>query len=332
MTAIVDFRHPGVLITAALLTALLASSGSAAEATQASDRAWTPPRTPEGHPDLQGIWTSGTATPFERPADLSTERLTKEQAAALEQRTEDNRTHKSIDPNEVGHDNEAFIDVGYKVLPSLQPSLIVLPSDGRVQLTAEAERRRDYNLTRYDSYESMSPWDRCITRGPTGLLPASYNNGYQIVQNATHVLIFTEMVHEARAIPIDGGAHADSRIRTWSGDSRGRWEGATLVVDTTNFHDRGWLTTHTGSGRVRGVPHSEALHIVERFTRVGDDGLQYEITIDDPPMFASPWTAKLVFERDEGYRIYEYACHEGNQATELILRGERVQEQRSSER
>jgi hypothetical protein len=291
------------------------------------------PLTAHGHPDLQGIWTNSTATPFERPLDLAGQTsLTPTQAAALEQRAEDFRTHKSIKATEVGHDYEANIDINVKVLPTMQTSLVVEPADGRIPFRPEAERKRDYNLNNYDSYESMSPWDRCITRGPAPLLPANYNNGYQIVQTPTHVVIIAEMIHEARVIPLDGSPHSNTRIKTWAGDSRGHWEGSTLVVDTTNFNDRGWLITHNGAGRVRGVPYSESLHIVERFTRVSADTLDYEITIDDPKMFTSPWKVSLPFKRDDGYQIFEYACHEGNSATDAILRGARVQEEAASKK
>jgi hypothetical protein len=285
------------------------------------------PLAADGHPDLQGTWTNSTATPFERPAELAGQTsLTAAQAATFEQRGEDFRTHRSIKATEVGHDNEAFIDVGIKVLPTMQASLVVDPADGRYPLRPEAERKRDYNLTNFDSYESMSPWDRCITRGPAPLLPANYNNGYQIVQTPGYVVILAEMIHEARVIPLDTKPHLDKRIRSWAGDSRGHWEGATLVVDTTNFNDKGWLITHNGAGRLRGVPYSEALHLVERFTRVSADTLNYEITIEDPSIFTSPLKVSLPFKRDDAYQIFEYACHEGNGATDAILRGARVQE------
>jgi hypothetical protein len=318
--------------SAASLLALLAAAPFAAAnaADRQHSKAAGVPRTPDGHPDLQGIWTSGTATPLERPDDLAPgERLNEAQAATLEQRAADFRSHKSTKPGDVGHDNEAFLDV-QKVLPTMQNSLVVSPADGKVPLTPEAERRRDFNLTNYDGFESMSPWDRCITRGPASLLPAAYNNGYQIVQTPTHVVIMTEMIHEARIIPIDGSPHADARIRSWEGDSRGHWEGATLVVETTNFNGKGWLTTHNGSGRVRGVPYTEDLRMVERFTRTDANTLNYEMTIEDPTMYRSAWTASFPMQRDGGYQIYEYACHEGNTATEMILRGARVQEQQDA--
>jgi hypothetical protein len=290
--------------------------------------AWAQPLTSDGQPDLQGIWTNGTLTPFERPAGLAGKAfLTEAEAAdaerqATERRANPNRPRR---PGEVGGDNEAFVDSGYKVTSTRQTSLVV-DRDGRIPLTPEAERRRNANLESVDSFETLSPWDRCITRSITGLFPAGYNNGYQIVQSPGYVVIVAEMIHEARIIPIDGRPHAPSSVRSWLGDSRGRWEGRTLVVDTTNFVGRGWFSTHAGSGRLRGVPQTEALHLVERFTRTDPDTLIYEVTIDDPGVYTSSWKVSLPFRRDDGYRIFEYACHEGNKATELTLRGARTLE------
>jgi hypothetical protein len=134
------------------------------------------------------------------------------------------------------------------------------------------------------------------------------------------------MIHEARVVPLDGRPHVQASVKQWTGDSRGRWDGATLVVDTTNFHDRGWLATHAGAGRLRGVPQSDALHIVERFTRVDADTISYQMTVDDPNVYSTPWTFSLPLVRSDAYQIYEYACAEGNQAVALMLRGARTLE------
>jgi hypothetical protein len=176
-----------------------------------------------------------------------------------------------------------------------------------------------------DSYESMSPWDRCITRSPTLMLPAGYDNGTQIIQTPGYVVIVSEMIHEARIVPI-GGPPADPRIRSWTGTPRGRWEGDTLVVDSTNFTDKGWVSTHAGSGRLRGIPNSEALHLVERFTPIDAGTIAYEMTVDDPEVYTRPWKVSLQLRHDPEYQIFEYACHEGNQAIELALRGARFEE------
>ena len=319
------------LLSALLLTAILVQQSSqAAVSPQAAAQNSTVPRAPDGHPSLEGTWTNSTATPFERPADLAAHaQLNAAQAAELERRAEDFRTHRSFKATEIGHDNEEYLDVGIKVLPTMQSSLVVEPGDGRVPLTPEAERRRDYNLSNFDSYESMSQWDRCISRGPTSLLPANYNNGYQIVQTPTHIVIMSEMIHEARIIPLTPHPALDARVRFWAGDSRGHWEGTTLVVETTHFNGRGWLVTHAGGGRVRGVPYSESLRIVERFTRTDANTLNYEVTVEDPIMYTKPWKAALPFTRNDEYRIFEYACHEGNGATDALLRGARAQEAQS---
>jgi hypothetical protein len=275
-------------------------------------------------PDLQGIWTSGTLTPFERPAQLPAGDPSEQQRIASEKFWA--AGHKA---GEVGRDNDAFIDQHLAILPNGQTSLIVEPADGKVPFRPEALRRRDFNLSNLDSYETMSQWDRCITREPTTLFPVSYNNAHQIVQAPGYVLIVAEMIHDARVIPIspDGrAAHPDPRVRSWGGDSRGHWEGSTLVVDTTNFNNRGWIATGGNSAALRGTPVSEQLHIVERFTRTDHDTMQYEITIDDPANYTSPWKVAYPLARDDKYQMFEYACHEGNRAIELILGGAREQE------
>ncbi|MGH8238975.1 MAG: hypothetical protein ACREXP_18410, partial [Steroidobacteraceae bacterium] len=208
-----------------------------------------------------------------------------------------------------------------------QTSLVAEPADGRVPLKPESARRRDFNLSSFDSYETMSQWDRCITRQPTMMFPVVYNNAYQIVQTPGYVLIVAEMIHDARIIPLGRGEHADARVRSWGGDSRGHWEGSTLVVETSNFNDHGWIATGQNAAALRGVPVSEQLRTVERFTRVGHDTMQYEITIDDPANYTAPWKIAYPLERDQQYQMFEYACHEGNHAIELMLRGARVQEQ-----
>jgi hypothetical protein len=173
----------------------------------------------------------------------------------------------------------------------------------------------------------MSVWDRCITRGaPAGMFPAGYNNAYQIVQSKGYVVIHYEMIHEARIIPIDGRPHLPANVRSWNGDPRGRWEGNTLVVDTTNYNSKGWIATAAAGGRIKGVPQTESLHVVERFTRIDANTIDYEATIDDPKMFTRPWTVSVPLHRDPTYRIYEYACHEGNYAVGNILRGARAAE------
>jgi hypothetical protein len=291
-----------------------------------SNKKWRAPETPDGQPDLQGTWTNATITPFERPDELANKPvLTPAEAAELEKRAADNRVDRPPKAGDVGNYNQVWFDSGTKVLSTHQTALVVDPPDGRVPITAAAAAKRDYNAAHNaDSYEFMSVWDRCITRGmPAGMFPAGYNNAYQIVQTPGYVVILYEMIHETRIIPLDGRPHVSADIRLWNGDSRGHWEGNTLVVDTTNYNNKGSIGTSAATARIKGIPQSEALHVVERFTRTSLDNISYEVTIDDPPMYSKPWKAAFPLTRDEKYRIYEYACHEGNHAVENVLSGGR---------
>jgi hypothetical protein len=313
----------------AVVTAL-AGATVAGQPTSAANR-WTPSRTPDGRPDLQGIWTNATITPFERPASLRDRAfLTEAEAEALEQQAASRRGAEDARPRpgDVGSYNQFWFDSGERVVSTRRTSLVVDPPDGRVPLRPEAEAARNYNSAHEgDSYEFMSVWDRCITRGvPAGMFPAGYNNAYQIVQAPGYVVIHYEMIHEARIIPVDGRPHLPAQVRLWNGDPRGRWEGNTLVVDTTNYNNKGWIATQAAAGRIKGIPQSESLHVVERLTRIDANRIDYEVTIDDPKMFTRPWTVSIPLHRDPTYQIYEYACHEGNRAVEGVLRGARAQE------
>jgi hypothetical protein len=281
--------------------------------------------------DLQGVWTNGTLTSFERPPALGSKAFYTPEEAALEERlATERRNNRTRRPGDVGSDNEAFVDVGYTFVSTRQTSLIVDPPDGRIPIRLEAEKQRDFNVNNLDSFETMSPWDRCITRSPTNLFPAGYNNGYQIVQTPDYVMILSEMIHEARIVPLDGRPHPHARVGQWLGDSRGRWEGKTLVIETTNFRDGGWIATHAGSGRLRGVPHTKALRMVERLTRADANTIIYEATIEDPGVYERPWTFSVPFVKSDDYQIFEYACHEGNEATGLMLRGARTLEREAA--
>ena len=291
--------------------------------------AWTAPRTPDGQPDLQGVWTNATLTPLERPAAMKDKAfLTEEEAAAIEKRTAENRAATDkMGPLASGSYNRAWYDDGTTVLATRQTSLVVDPPDGRVPVKPSAEARRDdYAARNADSYEFMSPWDRCITRGiPGSMFPAGYNNAYQIIQTAGYVTIHYEMIHDARIIPLDNRPRS-AHMQTWFGEPRGRWEGDTLVVETTNYHNKGWITTSAASARIKGIPHSDKLRVVERFTRVSKDVINYSATIEDAEMYTHPWTIAFPLTADPEYRIYEYACHEGNYAIENILSGARAVE------
>jgi hypothetical protein len=292
-----------------------------------SGKTWTPPRTPDGQPDLQGTWNNATITPFERAKEFEGKAvLSEEESAELERRAAQNRVDRPPRDGDVGDYNRLWVDSGTKVVSTRQTSLVVDPPDGRVPLSAAGEEKRNYNLAHNaDSYLFMSPWDRCITRGlPGGMFPAGYNNAYQIVQTPGFVMIVSEMIHEARIIPLTMGQHLPQTVRQWNGDSIGHWEGNTLVVDTTNYNGKGWITTSAASGRIKGVPQSEALHVVEHFARVDSDTISYEAIIDDPNVYTRPWKVAVPLTRDDNYRIYEYACHEGNEAVGLVLRGGRA--------
>jgi len=318
------------LTVAGVLTVLtLRPAAQTAPPRPTTAKTWTPPRTPDGQPDLQGMWTNATITPFERPSALAGKAfLTEQEAAAFEQQAAERRVEaeRAPRPGDVGSYNDAWFDSGTRVVSTRQTSLVIDPPDGRVPLTPAAEKARDRNLTDVDSFELMSPWDRCITRGPGGMFPAGYNNAYQILQTPGYVVIVQEMIHEARVIPVDGRPHADKNVRLWTGDSRGRWEGNTLVVETTNFNGKGWIATNAAANRIRGVPHSDALRLVERFARTDTDTISYEITIEDPSIYTRPWTVAIPLTRDDSYQMFEYACHEGNRAIEHVLSAARAAE------
>src|ERR1017187_1226660 len=293
------------------------------------------PKTPDGHPDLQGIWTNATITPLERPkAFASKPTLTDAEAVVFEkQQAQDLQDvdGKSEHPllaaagsNWTGGYNVLFIDRGTqlaRVDGVKRTSLIIDPPDGRMPpLTAEGRKRNAAEMRSYISFENVKERplaERCLlgfgsTSGPP-MLPVLYNNNYQIVQTPDHVMILVEMVHDARIVRING-THPSQDVRQWLGDSIGHWEGDTLVVDTTNFTNK---VSFRGS--------SENLHIVERFTRTDANTILYRVTIDDPSTFTKIWTLEYPFVSTPG-PIYEYACHEGNYAMADILGGARKAE------
>jgi hypothetical protein len=293
---------------------------------------WTAPKTAWGDPDLQGTWTNETITPFERPPAMANKPyLTEAEAAEIETRAATQREHAdeaAPRAGDVGNYNQFWMDSGTKVVSTRQTSLVIDPPDGRVPVRPEAmAKREEYDKRNGESYDFMSPWDRCITRGiPGGFFPAGYNNAYQILQFPGYVVIHYEMIHAARIIPTDGRPHKPDTMRFWDGDSVGRWEGDTLVVDVTNYNGKGWIATNAASGRMRGVLQSDALHVVERFRRASAGTIHYEVTVDDPKVYSRPWKLAIPLERDDAYQFFEYACHEGNHAVEHVLRGARASE------
>jgi hypothetical protein len=313
-----------------LCVALFASVGVSLAAQ--SKPGWKAPRTPDGQPDLQGIWTNATITPLERPASLKDKTfLTEAEALALERQAAARREEadKPI-PGRFESYNQFWLDAGTTVLSTRQTSLVVDPPDGRVPVKPAEEKRRDEHFANYgDDYEHMSPWDRCITRGvPGGMLPAGYNNAYEILQFPGYVLIHYEMIHDARIIPLDGRPALPARHQLWNGDSRGRWEGDTLVVETSNYNNLGWIATSQAGGRIKGIRHTDRLRVVERFQRTSQREISYSATIEDPEIYTRPWTVSFPLTLDPAYRIYEYACHEGNYAMEGVMRGKRATDQK----
>jgi hypothetical protein len=291
--------------------------------------AQSPPRASDGQPDLQGIWNFSSLTPLERPAQFADKPvLTDAEAAEFERETleriDADRRRDTAEADVAQAYNNAWYDRGTKVVGTKRSSLIIDPSDGRIpQLTASgqafadarAEARRGRGPA--DGPEDRSLAERCLlfNAGPP-LLPGPYNNNLQIIQTRTYVVIANEMIHDVRVVPLDGRPHLPAAIRRWQGDPRGRWDGDTLVVETTNFSDR---TSFRGA--------DTKLRLVERFKRIDAKTLDYQFTVDDPSVFARPWTVSLPMTASEG-RIYEYACHEANYAMTGILRGARAEEKK----
>jgi hypothetical protein len=283
------------------------------------------PRTPDGQPDLQGIWTNATLTPLERPPELRNKAFfTTEEAVEYEKQARE-RTHgdrRDNDPEAdltVGY-NDFWWDRGTKIVSTRRTSIIVDPSDGRIpSLTPEAQKKAAARaearvLHPADGPEDRSLADRCIMRANPPMLPAGYNNNYQIVQTDGYVVILLEMMHDARIIPLDGRPHLPSNVRQLLGNPHGHWEGNTLVVETTNFTDR---TNFRGSG--------ENLRLVERFTRIDKDTLLYQFTVDDPQSFARPWSGEIPMKKTDG-PLFEYACHETNYSMTNMLSSARAEE------
>lgn len=282
----------------------------------------TSPRTPEGHPDFQGVWNSSTATPMERPRALANKPFfTDSEARAWENAIIARSREGSRQPpgSGVGTYNDAFWEFGGKVVRTKRTSMVIDPPDGRIPAltpaAAEAEHRRQaLNGKRPDGPEDLSLGSRCLifSTGPPPMTPYNYNSNYRIVQTKEYLAIYVEMVHDVRIVPLDGRPHLPQSVRLWFGDSVGHWEGDTLVVDTTNFTDK---TSFHGSDR--------NLHVIERFRWYDPRTLLYQFDVDDPTAFTRSWKGELTMAAAPG-PIYEYACHEGNYALPDLLRGARV--------
>ena len=320
------------LTRAAVLAGIAATAGAAHPAAQSSARtAW-------GDPDLQGVYTFATITPLQRPDDVDgRELLSAEEAASFEERTALERVDRPPRPGDTGTYNRFWVDYGTRVVGTLRTSLIVDPPDGRLPppagaARARAEARQAAGPRPLAGHEDLSITDRCImgfNAGPP-FVPSAYNNTVQLFQTPDHVVILNEMIHDARLVPLDGRPHLDAGIRQWLGDSRGRWEGETLVVETTNFNSGRDMTRGVNIWRYvdpRGAVATSRL--VERFTRIDGGTLRYEFTIDDPGTWTSPWTATFPLVDIDG-ELFEYACHEGNYSAANILAGARADEQRQA--
>jgi hypothetical protein len=332
----------GGLVSAIALLAPLPAIGQATSpaATPAASAASNLPRTPDGKPDLQGVWDFRTITPLERPRELGTKAFFTEAEAAAWEKDENRRLNRDLIDPEVGGlmyppggvvpYNEFWYDRGDKIVGTRRTSLIVDPPDGRlpsmtpegkVKADARAVVGRETQLGRpkADSWEDRPLQERCImglNAGPP-MTPGAYNNNVQLSQTPEYVVILTEMVHDARIVPMDGRPFLN--IPQWKGESRGRWEGDTLVVETKNFK------------RETSLPGSSAsTHLIERFTRVDANTLLYEFTVNDPSTWTRPWTAVVPMARSND-PIYEYACHEANYALPGILGGARADEKAAEE-
>jgi hypothetical protein len=309
-----------------------------------SAKSWSVPRTPWGDPDLQGLWPSidMQGTPYERPENFGTRAVLNEQELAaratqtVRQAEADAETTVNAQRAPRGTGTGPPSHWGERGRPSRQASLVVDPVDGRFPpMTAEGEKRSKEAYSTYfldfpdavtahpfNEFSDLGVYDRCITRGLlASILPTAYNMGNQIIQVPGAVIVRNEMIHETRVIPLDGRPHVNSKIRQYLGDSRGRWEGPTLVVETTNFNGKVGITRNGNT-----LPTSQDLKIVERFERVSLDTMQYTATVTDPKTWTRPWTVSLPLKLHPEYQFFEYACHEGNYAMKHILSGARADE------
>jgi hypothetical protein len=328
--------RPGVaaLLIAVVLAAAVSVAGQ--ESSSRADRSWTPPRTADGQPDLQGVWTNNGVTPLQRPeAFKDREFLTDGEVEQLKRRASElfesqqagdligDRLFQEIvkDPNlrpfdpQTGNYNSFWL-VGRNI--DNRTSLIIDPPDGRFppRVARPDQGRRSQaggGTSGPANPEDLSLGERCITYGVPWLI-AGYNSYFEIFQTANYVVIMQEMIHDVRIVPLDGRPHVDARVRPWNGDSRGRFEGDTLVVTTTNY-----------SPKTRLQGSSENLRLVERFRRVSADTLEYRLTFEDATVWTKPWTMMIPLKRSSE-KIYEYACHEGNHSLTGILAGARTLE------
>ena len=314
------------------------ATSSAPSASSASSKKYVPPKTPWGDPDLQGNYTNKyeQATPFERPQEFEGKRIEDIQAnelkAILERRQQtaiERAPFLSGDPTGKIAGPMEFRDI-YEIKKSIRPWFVTDPSDGKIPPTTPDARARQasrpargssFSNGVYDSYENLSLYDRCITRGyPNSMMPAIYGDSFKIIQGQGYVGIMMEMIHETRIIPLDNRPHVNKGVALDMGDPRGHWEGHTLVVESTNFKERSIYRN----------ANPEKMRLVERFTRISPTVLDWSVTVDDPTTWTRPWTFSIPLTVNDEEPIYEYACHEGNYAISNILNGSRTSEKEAA--
>jgi len=336
----VNHRFPASISMLAAVTAVVLlvatpvfgqASSSAPKAAPAAKK-WTA-KTPDGQPDLQGFWTNSTYTPLQRPNGVTKELYTAEEAAQIEKQAAERESEQTT-PGTIADVHYDFTQFGLDRNQSthasnMRTSLIVDPPDGKLppvtpegqkrQADRAAERRRMGATT--DAVQNMPVGTRCIIMAGSGppMMPAGYNSNYQIVQAPGYVMILTEMIHDVRIVPLDGRPQLPQNVRQWIGSSRGRWEGNTLVVETTNFNGKNPFQNA-----------SDDIRVTERFTRVDANTIDYRFTVEDEKTWARPWTAVLPIKKSVG-PIFEHACHEGNYGVRNTLAGARAEEKRAAE-
>lgn len=313
--------------------AMLSVLGTGAVRAQTARTSW-------GDPDLQGRWSNATLTPLQRPAALADkEFFTPEEAEAyVRERLVAGNADLSLEEDKeagnVGSYNNAWTDRGNDIVPTLRTSLVVEPANGRVPpFTPEAQREHERNLEHDKMHPADTPADRYLTErcivfggGAAPMVPEPYNNNYYIVQTPDYVTIMAELNHEVRIIPLDGRPHFPERVKQWVGDSRGHWEGDTLVVETTNQR----TNPHFYGVQMLDSVMSDEFRVVERFTRTAPDQIRYRATVHDP-VFTEPWTVEIFMHPQDG-PLVEYACHEGNYGLRGLLSAEREDERRAAAR
>ena len=327
-----------VFIAAVMMLLAAPAPSQTAHIAATTQKAWAPPRTPDGRPDMQGYWTNSTFTPLERPKELGTKEFyTEAEAAAVEKQRLQQENSQS--PDDVHYDNVVWQGESYqKIISNRRTSMIFDPPDGRIPPLSEegkkqaavhaaAARRREAAATAQDRTLA----ERCIAWGNEGppMVGSTYNANLQIIEPPGAFVIHHEIIHGIRNIPLDGSTHLAAGIHQLDGDSRGHWEGDTLVVDTTNFNDE---TPFRGppSNTRQDIFSDHNMHVVERFTMTDPNTILYRFTVDDPTVWTKPWSGELVMRRFEG-PIFEYACHEGNYGLKNILAGARQEEKKAAE-